>query len=95
MILSDFDYKFYWVFSVLNQINQSFNSKLCNVNAQLFRLFEKNPDEFFMIENLDGQTLIVYNKEGELILSKCVEIPFIELQSIVLFKAFTNDEYTS
>lgn len=47
----------------------------------MIQFYEKQLDEFFVIENLDRKEMVIYNNKGELLVSKCVEINQIKLVS--------------
>ncbi|CAF0989556.1 unnamed protein product [Brachionus calyciflorus] len=78
LMLADLDFKSYWIFSIINKMN---NERLCKINNRMTQLFEKMMNEFFIMDDIDGNELVIYNDQGELLVSKCVKINEVNIRN--------------
>jgi hypothetical protein len=74
LTLSDVDLKTYKLLVFTNRIGNFNNKFKCNILKTILNSFKRNFNEFLTIENTKNDELIFYNANGDIKLTKCIEI---------------------
>ena len=82
LTISDFNYKNFNLFTIITKLNKADNERICELNKQLLRLYEKRANEFYIIKNKHLEPIIVYNLEGEVLETKCIDINKINIHEL-------------
>ena len=82
LTLSDSDYKNYNLFTIIAKLNKADNERICELNKQLLRLYEKRTNQFFIIKDKSLKPLVVYNLEGEILETTCINVKTIIIHEL-------------
>lgn len=82
LTLSDSDYKNYNLFNIITRLNKAENERICELNKQLLRLYEKRPNEFHIIQNKELKPIVIFNLEGEILETTCTKINSIIIHEL-------------
>ena len=82
LTLSDSDYKNYNLYTIISKLNKADNERICEMNKQLLRLYERRTNEFLITADKHLKPMIVYNLEGEIIETKCVDVKEIIIHEL-------------
>lgn len=82
LTLSDSDYKNYNLFTIIAKLNKADNERICELNKQLLRLYEKRTNQFFIIKDKSLKPLVVYNLEGEILETTCIDVKTIIIHEL-------------
>ena len=78
LMLADIDLGSYKIYTLIAKMNQDFIERSCYQNFLLIELMENQIDEFFVIRDNLKKEVILYNKDGEIIIANCNNVTSIE-----------------
>jgi len=91
LIISDLDYKSLTGNERTTQLVNKLNEHLCNSFRMILKLYEKQTNKYFVINDLLGNEITLFNNDGLVMIADCVQINNISIVENML-KCFEYPE---
>jgi hypothetical protein len=74
LTLGDVDLKSFKLLAIMTKLGMQTQKYQCSTLKTILKNFKKNINEYFVLEDPDGEEMILYNDQGEVKLCRCIEI---------------------
>ena len=78
-ILTEMDYQNQLALTMMLNTFKIMNEKMCQLYKSMLSIFSKLVDEFFTINDFNGNSAILYSDEGRIFVPKCIKINEINI----------------
>ena len=74
LILADVDFRTNSLLSLILNFNDVLNQQFCNVLKIIIKSYEKQINTHFIIYDINGKEIVLFNKDGEILISRCTHV---------------------
>ena len=79
IILSEMDFQANNLMEIITHVYLNINMKVCELYKSFINLYTKLDDEFFLFNDFNGNSAILYSDEGQIFIPQCIKISEINI----------------
>jgi hypothetical protein len=79
LILAEMDYHSINLFQAITMLTRQTNEKICQVYKTFINMYKKMDNEFFILNDLNGNEAVLYTDQGQIFVPNCIQISKIEI----------------